>query len=141
MKKIVIDVEVLLDFLARRPGHAEAARVFDLCVLRDVKGFLCANTAAALASRLFEELKPVSKARSILSEVLDVFSTIAATETMLRDAIDSRIADYENSLIEVSGLWQKVDFIVTGNLPEFGKSRVPALTPIEFLLKFEMSAP
>ena len=139
MRKIVVDLNVLLDFFGRRSGHEEAAGVYDLCVRRKLKGFLCAHEITTLAYFLFKDLKDNSKVRTILTDVFDVFTTIPATESVLRDALDSSIADYEDAVIEVSALKHKVDCIVTGNLSDFRKGRVPPLTPSQFLVEYESS--
>ena len=139
MRKAVVDLNVLLDFLGRRPGHEEAARLYDLCVTRKLKGFLCAHEITTLAYFLSKDLKNDAKVRTILTDVLDVFTTIPATETMLRDALDSSISDYEDAVIEVSALKQKVDCVVTGNLADFRKARIPALTPSQFLVELDSS--
>ena len=137
MKKIVVDLEVVLDVLGKRPGHEEAVRLLDLCVTRKVKGYLCASDVTALAQILFKKLKRGPKARSVLTDVLDVFSTVPATESMVRDTLDSELSDYWNALIEVSALKQSVDCIVTGAPTEFQNARIAVLTPAQFLFDFE----
>ena len=137
MKKIVVDLNVVLDVLGKRPGHEEAVRLFDLCVTRKVKGYLCASDVTALAQFLFKKLKRGAKARSVLTDVLDVFTTIPATESMVRDALDSELLDFCNALIEVSALKHSVDCIVTGTPTEFQNARIAALTPAQFLFDFQ----
>ena len=36
MKKIVIDLNVLMDFLFKREEHVSAAKIIDLCVLKRI---------------------------------------------------------------------------------------------------------
>ena len=90
MKKIVVDLNVVLDVLGKRPGHEEAVKLFDLCVTRKVKGYLCVSDVTALAQFLFKKLKRGPNARSVLTDVLDVFTTIPATESSITSFTNSR---------------------------------------------------
>ena len=60
-------------------------------MVRNVKAYFCADHVGTLAHLLSKKLKSKSHARSILTVILDVFTTIPATESMLRDALDSEI--------------------------------------------------
>ena len=62
----------------------------------------------------------------IITEILDTFSTIPATETILRGVLSPAIAGIENAVVEIGSLEHNVDFIVTENLSDFAEWRVPA---------------
>ena len=136
MKKITVDLNVLLDFLNKRENHQEAARVVDLCVKKRIKGYLCAHEFTTLSYFLTKEYKDVQLVKKVLREMFDIFSTIPVTEKILKDALDSPIKDYEDAVIEVSSMNGNVEYIITRNMPDFKSSRVKALTPTEFLRLF-----
>lgn len=52
---------------------------------------------------------------------------------MLRKALDSRIDDYEDAVMEQAALKKNLDYIITNNLSDFKKSRIKPISPQEFL--------
>jgi hypothetical protein len=47
--------------------------------------------------------------------------------------VNSPINDYEDAVIEMSSIKEKIDYIITRNISDFKLSRVDATTPTEFL--------
>ena len=92
---------------------------FEVCILKGIKGFLCAHEVS--------ELRNPQKVRMIITKILGIFSAIAITETILRAALDSAIADFEDAVVEISSLKHQIDFIVTTNLSDFSDCRIPAI--------------
>jgi len=135
MKKITVDLNVLLDFLNKRANHKEAAIIVDLCVKKRIKGYLCAHEFTTLSYFLTKN-RNVQLVKKILTELFDIFSTIPVTETILRDSLNSSITDFEDAVIEVSSMNENVEYIITRNMSDFKSSRIKALTPTEFLQFF-----
>lgn len=74
-----------------------------------------------------------TKVKYVLGELLDLFHTIPITENILRGALNSKIKDYEDAVIEISSLKIGIDYIITRNLDDFKHSNVKPLSPSEFL--------
>ncbi|GAH16573.1 unnamed protein product [marine sediment metagenome] len=134
MKKILVDLNVILDFLNKRNDHFEAAEIVDLCIEKKIKGYICAHEITTLAYFLIKEEKDNNKLKFIINRILDIFSTISITETILREALDSRIKDYEDAVIESSCLKNEIDYIVSRNLKDFKNSRIKAISPKEYMI-------
>lgn len=133
MKKVLVDINVILDMLAKRNDHLSAAQIFDLCVKRVIKGHLCSHEITTISYFLEKFSFPRQKATQIIFGLLDVFTIIPATETVLRDALQSPIKDFEDAVIEVSAIREKVDCIITGNLKAFKPGRIDCFTGSEYL--------
>ncbi|MCK4764917.1 MAG: PIN domain-containing protein [Candidatus Aminicenantes bacterium] len=140
MKKITVDINVLLDFLNKRKGHENAAIIVDLCVTKQIEGYLCAHEFTTLSYFLLKEYKDIQRVKLVLTELLDIFSTIPVTEKILRDSLFSAIQDFEDAVIEVSSLGENIEYIITGNISDFTPGRVKALSPAEFLQLLHRSA-
>ena len=138
MKKILIDLNVLLDFLNKRNDHFEAAKIVDLCIKKKIKGYICAHEVTTLAYFLTKEEKYNNQLKSIINRILDIFLTISITETILREALDSRIKDYEDAVIESSCLKNEIDYIVSKNLKDFKNSRIKAISPKEYITEYNI---
>jgi predicted nucleic acid-binding protein len=133
MKKVLIDLNILLDFLNKRNFHKEAAQIIDQIIEKKIHGYLCAHEITTLSYFLLKEHKNRIKTISTIDTILSIFTIIPVTETILKDALLSPIVDYEDAVIEVSAIKEKMDFIITRNLDDFKKSRIQYISPEQFL--------
>lgn len=133
MNKVTLDLNILLDFLNKRANHQEAARIVDLCAQGQVHGYVCAHEFTTLSYFLDKEHGDIKRVRYILTELLDIFTTIPVTGEILKDSLNSPIGDFEDAVVEVSSMKEQVDCIVTRDMSDFRPSRVQALTPSQFL--------
>lgn len=133
MKKLVIDLNVILDMLTRRDDHEAAIAVFDRCARKLDEGYLCSHEITTLAYFLGKDRGLRPKRTPIIRRLLDTLQTIPATAEILRDALDSPVGDYEDAVVEVSALANEIEFIVTRDLRDFSTSRVAIVTPREYL--------
>lgn len=134
MKKILIDLNIVLDFLNKRNFHQEAAQLINLCVEKKIDGYMCAHEITTLSYFLLKEHKDRTKIINTIRALLDIFSVISTDEVILRDSLISPITDYEDAVIEVSSLKNKIDYIISRNISDFKLSRVATLTPEQFFL-------
>jgi predicted nucleic acid-binding protein len=134
MKKILIDLNIILDFLNKRHYHEQAAELINLCVENKLKGFLCAHEITTLSYFLFKEYRDRNKIIQTLSQLMDIFTLIPVDEAILRESFISPISDYEDAVIEVSAVKIKSDYIISRNISDFKNSRIPAYTPEQFFL-------
>ena len=134
MKKIVIDINILMDFLFKREGHEKAAEIFSICSKGKIKGFVCAHEITTLYYFLHKAVKDKIKIKKSLLCIMNRFSVIDVNAEILSKALNSEITDYEDAVIEVSSIEKKADYIVTRNIKDFRKSTVNAITPEELLL-------
>ena len=49
MKKVLVDLNIVLDFLNKRNFHKEAARLIDMCMQKELAGFICAHEITTLS--------------------------------------------------------------------------------------------
>ena len=136
MKKILIDLNVLLDFLNKRPFHREAARIIGLCESGHFEGCLCAHEVTTLAYFLLKELRDRPLVERTLSIIMDLFTILPVDAEILRAALSSPIRDYEDAVVEASAMHHALDAIITRNMADFAQSRIMSMTPEQFLLNY-----
>lgn len=134
MKKILIDLNIVLDFLNKRNFHVEAAQVINMCVEKKISGYICAHEVTTLSYFLLKDQKDKTKVINTISALLDIFNIIPIDETILRDSLISPISDYEDAVIEVSSMKTNIDYIISRNISDFKSSRIPTYTPEQFLI-------
>jgi predicted nucleic acid-binding protein len=133
MRKIVIDVNIFMDFLFKREGHEKVAEIFRQCIQGKMTGFSCAHEITTLDYFLNKSNRDKAKIRKTIYGIIKRFKVIAVDEEILIGALHSDIADFEDAVIEVSAQKNGADFIVTKNTKDFKKSVVQPVTPEELL--------
>ena len=134
MKKVLIDLNIILDFLNKRNFHQEAAQLLNMCVESTLSGYICAHEVTTLSYFLFKKQKDKNKVAAIISSLLDIFHVIPIDETILKNSLLSPITDYEDAVIEVSAVAFDIDYILSRNISDFKQSRIPTYTPEQFFL-------
>jgi predicted nucleic acid-binding protein len=133
MKNIVIDINIVMDFLFKRQGHENVAEVFKFCIKGNIEGFMCAHEITTLCYFLDKVEKDKSKTKKVISRLMKRFTVIEINEALLNKALNSEIDDFEDAVIEVSAIERNADYIITRNIKDFKKSIIPARTPEELL--------
>ena len=133
MKNIVIDINILMDFLFKREGHEKILEIFKWRLKGELKWFVCAHEITTLYYFLDKSVKDKNKIRKSLSGILRRFNVIEINENILNKSLYSEIDDYEDAVIEVSAHEKNVDYILTKNIRDFRKSVIKAITPEELL--------
>ena len=134
MTKILIDLNIILDFLNKRNYHKEAADLINRCAEHELSGFMCAHEVTTLSYFLVKEDKDRVKARTTITALMNLLTVITVDEAVLRDSLLSPITDYEDAVIEVSSMNAGIDCIISRNIADFKHSRIPAYTPEQFFL-------
>jgi predicted nucleic acid-binding protein len=134
MKKIVIDINIFMDFLFKREGHEKVAEIFKQCIKGTVEGFSCAHEIATLNYFLNKTNKNKVKIRKTISGIMKRFKVIAIDEEILTKALSSEIDDFEDAIIEISSKDIGAEYILTRDTKDFKKSIVKPITPDELLI-------
>lgn len=133
MKKVLIDLNIIIDFLNKRDDHEAALAVYDKCVRKEIKGYVSSHEITTLSYFLERERYERTKRNKIISNLLDNLSILAADEEILRKSMISEIEDYEDAVIDESALNAGTDYIITRNLKDFKRSRNKIYTARELL--------
>ena len=124
MKKILIDINIILDLLNKREDHEAAASLFDKCTGSLIKGYLCSHEITTLAYFMGKYKYSKEQRNFILNKLFHIFTIIPATKEILKDALYSEIPDFEDAVIEVSAISEEIEYIITRDLKDFKKSRI-----------------
>ncbi|MDR2343327.1 MAG: PIN domain-containing protein [Spirochaetaceae bacterium] len=133
MKKVVIDINIFMDFLFKREGHEKVAEIFKHCIKGNVIGFSCAHEITTLNYFLSKSNKNKVKIKKTISGIMKRFKVIAINEDILNKALFSEIDDFEDAVIEISSKENNAEYILTRNTKDFKKSIIKPITPEELL--------
>jgi len=135
--RVIIDTNVVLDVLLARTRFVESAsRVFALVEQSKIEASLCATTVTTVHYLLTQSLSR-DEGRRALRGLLELFEIAPVNRPVLEGALQSKIADFEDAVVEQAGRLAGAEAIITRNTKDFRHSSVKALDPAELLSAVE----
>jgi predicted nucleic acid-binding protein len=130
--KVLIDTNVALDLLLKRPDYANAINVFGLAEKNIISGYI---SASAITDIYYFSKKDLGKnpAKEALKELLQIFKPATVTDSHIYQALGLDWDDFEDSVQYVVGKNFSVDYIVTRNVQDYTSGSIPAVTPGQFI--------
>ncbi|MBP9901302.1 MAG: PIN domain-containing protein [Verrucomicrobiota bacterium] len=131
--KVLIDTNVVFDVFARRQPHYSASNhILKLARRKKIAAAVAAHTVANLF--YFYQRPAVAFLREDLLPNVEV---AAADSFLTLASLNLGMPDLEDALQVGAALDWKAAFIITRNVRHFKKSNVPAMTPVEWIKRFE----
>lgn len=134
MKKVLVETNIVIDLLSRRQDfYEEAALLFSLADLKKVKLSVLSLTIANTNYTLLKEKKP-NEAKSILRKLRLIVDILPLDDKLIALALnDDSFIDFEDGLQYFSAIENNQDVIVTRNVNDFKKSKLPLMTARQFI--------
>ena len=119
MISVFLDTNILLDVFAdRKPYVSFSKQVWELTESLQVRGFV----SAISYNNIFYILRKsggAEVAREAVINLRGLFTTVAADEKIINQAIDSKIKDFEDGIQYFSAQGAGADFLLTRNPGDF----------------------
>lgn len=134
MKSLLIDTNIVIDLLAKRgPFYMDAALLFSLADKKllklGVSSLTFANTNYLLLKvKTHDEAKAILRKFKLLADVLPLDAKIV--DLALND---TDFTDFEDALQYYTAIENNLDAIITRNLKDFKKSKIPVMTAEQYL--------
>ena len=134
MEKLLIDTDVILDFFFdRQPFSEYAAKVFSLCELKQIQGYI----TPVICSNVYYLLRQTAKHEKViekLGQLLTITDVLLMDKNIIVQALRSNFKDFEDALqnfaAEKTG---DIDAILTRNTKDFKNSELGVMTPENYL--------
>ena len=131
--RLLIDANILLDVLQKRePHYRQSAIVWKLCETEQAEGYVPALTITNLIYAMRRQLD-ADQIEEVVNKLSLIFRISDLTASDIARAAELKWPDFEDALQSVAAERLRADFIITRNARDFEMSRVPALSPTEFL--------
>ena len=132
--KILVDTNVLLDyFLTREPFFNDAKQIIEKCA----EGKINASIAAHSVSNMFFILRKtydVKERRELLLSLFEIFDVEGIdSEKLMKGLKNETFSDFEDCLQMECAESFCAQYIVTRNTADYVTSKIPAVTPTEYL--------
>lgn len=134
MKNLFLDTNIVIDLLAKRePFYKSAAQLFSLADKMKLQLCVSALTFANTNYILLKERNP-EEIRLILRKLKLLLKVTSLDDKIIGLSLnDTNFKDYEDALQYYSALENGADVIITRNLKDFQKSKIPVLTAEQYL--------
>ncbi len=134
MKSLLVDTNTVIDLLAKRdPFYMDAALLFSMAdkkILKlGVSSLTFANTNYILLKvKTQDEAKAILRKFKLLADVLPLDSRIV--DLALND---TNFNDFKDALQYYTAIENNLDAIITRNLKDFKKSKIPVMTAEQYV--------
>ena len=129
--KVLIDTNIVLDVLCSREEFlADSARVFRLCEVSQITGYLSALSVPNIMYIMRKELD-AGKIKDILEKLSLIFTITDLKAEDLRKAAAMNFRDFEDAVQSACASRIRADYIITRNIKDFTGSKVTAIRPSE----------
>lgn len=129
MRRVLFDVNVVLDVLLDRKPHAEASAAAWAAVETGMAEGLLAAHGVTTIHYLIRKETGAAKAKGTLSAILKVFGVAAVDGAVIQEALQLSGSDFEDAVTAAAARRARCDYIVTRDPKGFRGSPVRSLTP------------
>ena len=131
MKRLLLDVNLILDVLLDRKPHAEAASdVWAAVETGRATGYLSAHAVTTI-HYLNAKAVGTKMAGATTEALLSVFDIAVVDEAVLRSAAALGWRDFEDAVTASAAIRSRCDAIVTRNPKDFAKASIRVMAPRE----------
>ena len=134
MTRILFDTDIILDFFFdRAPFAGSAAKIFSLCELKQIKGFV----TPVIVSNVYYLLRKTAKHEKVIEKLkmlMSITQVLVIDKNVILQAMNSDFKDFEDALQNYSAeLDKEIDLILTRNTKDFKNSALAVMTPDNYV--------
>lgn len=137
MNKVLIDTDVILDFLFdRKPFSDDASKILSLCESKQIQGFV----TSIMLSNIYYLLRKTAKHEKVIESLkmlMNILDIVTTDKTCVLDALNSEFKDFEDALQNFSAENDKeIKIIITRNIKDYKSSNLSIMEPEIYLKTF-----
>ena len=138
--RVLVDTNVLLDYLLERePYAAHARKIVMACKQKQIIGCIAAHTISNMFY-ILRKTYSVDERRNILTDICKLFEVEGIDRFKILQALDNAdFKDFEECLQMECAKSFYADYIVTRNIEDFSYSKIKCITPDELCQKLVKS--
>ena len=134
MDKVLIDTDVILDFLFdRKPFSEDAAQILSWCENEKIQGFV----TSIMLSNIYYLLRKTAKHEKIIENLkmlLNIVDVITTNKDTVLDALHSEFKDFEDALQNFSAQnSNEIKVIITRNSKDYKTSNLAVMEPETYI--------
>jgi predicted nucleic acid-binding protein len=131
MDRVVLDTNLLLDFVLDRKPFSEQAEIVIATRLTHKKKLFASTLSFVNVAYVVR--KAGQNPFKVIEELFEWIQVVSLTQAEFELSLRSNFKDFEDALQFYSALSMGVDLIITRDLKGFVASTIPVKTPLEYL--------
>jgi predicted nucleic acid-binding protein len=131
--RLILDTNVLLDFLLEREGFAESSTEVVRAVERKAHEGFVSPTSLSTVHYFLRKAKGDEEARACLRDLLRLFSVAPIDQQIVASALEKHGGDFEDHVIAEAARAAGAHAVVTRDSRGFAGSGIDVLSPSELL--------
>lgn len=136
--RAVVDTCVVLDYLQNRePFFDDALNIAIGRANREYEAYITASSMTDLYYIVHRSTHSAEETHRIISTLTLLFGLVDTYAEDCINALHNGMPDFEDAVMGESAYRINADCIITQNIRDYAKSKVPAVTPAEFLMKLK----
>ncbi len=135
--KLLIDTNIILDFLLSRTNKDYAKKIFELTLDNYIYECLSSSSITDIFYILNKQIKDSYKTQSLIRKLLTFISIANVTDKDINMALDLSWKDFEDALQYAVAKSNDIDVIITNNKKDFEKKDITIMSAKEFLDSIE----
>ncbi len=136
MMKILVDTNVIINYLTRREDkyRASSIEVMERCAAKEIEGYVAFHSLSIIWYTSGRMKETEETRREWLGLVCKILKTAYAEHDAIVEAVNNvEFKDFEDNLQDICAQNVNADYIVTVNTKDFEHSKVKAVTPDELV--------
>jgi predicted nucleic acid-binding protein len=131
---VLIDTDVLIDFLTNREPFTKSAKeVIKKSQMSAINAFLAPHSITNIFYILRKHYSASDRRQRLTDLCLSVSVALIDANIVMKALANNNFDDVEDSLQAECAIAIRADYIVTRNIEDYAKSKIPAIPPNELL--------
>lgn len=136
--KLMLDINILLDHIGmRQPFYELSRRVCLLGITGEANAFISSNMITDIFYLLCKDFGS-TEAQRMIQEDLGFLQIVGVSPSDISEALSQKWPDLEDCLVSICAKKAQVDYIITRNIKDFGRSSIQAITPEELFEELDV---
>lgn len=131
--KVLIDANILLDYLLGRDEENYAEQLIEKCYKEEINGYIAFHSIS-IVWYILEKNKVVNR-RDMIDNLCDILEVISISNEDIKKAVKwEEFNDFEDCLQEICAESIHADYIITNNVNDFKMSKIKVVTAKELVI-------
>lgn len=130
---VLIDTNILLDFIQHREHYSESEQILTLCAKKEIGGFMAAHSMPNMFYILRKNFSD-SERREILLTLAELIPIVNVDHAKIVTALEKQdFADFEDCLQAECAKEIGASYIITRNVKDFEQAEITPISAGDFL--------
>ncbi len=131
---LLIDTNVIMDVLGKRePFFQDSYAALHKCIKAETECLISVSAVTDIFYLLRKSLHSAERAKEQIEQLSQIVTFADVQAVDVQTALMREMPDFEDAIVDAVAERKRSDYILTRNVRDFSKSKIPAITPTDFL--------